>query len=49
MIGSIQANTASNVNTILDSSNMTEQTLELAELAQEALAIKSDLCHPPPP
>jgi methyl-accepting chemotaxis protein len=38
MIGSIQANTASTVNTMLDSSNMTQQTLELAELAQKALA-----------
>ncbi|WP_226507355.1 methyl-accepting chemotaxis protein [Pseudomonas sp. MWU16-30317] len=37
MIGSIQANTASTVNTMLDSSNMTQQTLELAELAQKAL------------
>src|SRR5471032_2571480 len=38
MIGSIQANTASTVNTMLDSSAMTQQTLGLAELAQQALA-----------
>ena len=38
MIGSIQTNTASAVNTMLDSSTMTEQTIGLAELAQQALA-----------
>ncbi len=38
MIGSIQTNTASTVNTMLDSSSMTQQTLGLAELAQQALA-----------
>ena len=38
MVGSIQSNTADTVNTMLDSSNMTQQTLELAELAQKALA-----------
>ncbi|MFQ6346945.1 MULTISPECIES: methyl-accepting chemotaxis protein [Pseudomonas] len=38
MIGSIQSNTASTVKTMLDSSSMTQQTLSLAELAQQALA-----------
>ncbi|WP_446434496.1 methyl-accepting chemotaxis protein [Pseudomonas sp. 1152_12] len=38
MIGSIQTNTASTVSTMLDSSSMTQQTLALAELAQQALA-----------
>ncbi|WP_419789492.1 methyl-accepting chemotaxis protein [Pseudomonas edaphica] len=38
MIGSIQTNTASTVNTMLDSSTMTQQTISLAELAQQALA-----------
>ncbi|MGK9527542.1 hypothetical protein O6482_25750, partial [Salmonella enterica subsp. enterica] len=38
MIGSIQTNTASTVNTMLDSSTMTQQTIGLAELAQQALA-----------
>ena len=37
MIGSIQTNTASTVNTMLDSSTMTQQTIGLAELAQQAL------------
>ncbi|RUQ46236.1 methyl-accepting chemotaxis protein, partial [Corynebacterium pseudodiphtheriticum] len=38
MIGSIQSNTASTVKTMRDSSSMTQQTLSLAELAQQALA-----------
>jgi methyl-accepting chemotaxis protein len=38
MIGSIQAGTTNAVSTMLTSSNMTQQTLELAELAQQALA-----------
>ncbi|RMP66707.1 hypothetical protein ALQ18_01305 [Pseudomonas marginalis pv. marginalis] len=38
MIGSIQTNTASTVHTMLDSTAMTQQTLALAELAQQALA-----------
>ncbi|MFS2155881.1 methyl-accepting chemotaxis protein [Pseudomonas sp. Pseusp122] len=38
MIGSIQAGTTNAVSTMLSSSNMTQQTLELAELAQQALA-----------
>ena len=38
MIGSIQSGTASAVSTMQSSSNMTQQTLELAELAKTALA-----------
>jgi len=38
MIGSIQAGTTNAVSTMLSSSNMTQQTLELAEMAQQALA-----------
>lgn len=38
MIGSIQTGTTNAVSTMLTSSNMTQQTLELAELAQKALA-----------
>ena len=38
MVGSIQTHTASTVNTMLDSSTMTQQTLALAESAQQALA-----------
>ena len=38
MVGSIQTHTASTVITMLDSSTMTQQTLALAESAQQALA-----------
>lgn len=38
MIGGIQTGTANAVNTMHASSSMTQQTLELAELAQKALA-----------